>query len=107
MVVRLSADFLNELLIQLGFGGGAGFIVGFAFKKMMKTILVLIGLFFLALQYLDYVGFIELHYDRLVQAAQGWVSTFQGNLSALTFLTANIPLAGGFAVGFSLGFKKG
>ena len=106
-MVRLSADFLNELLIQLGFGGGAGFIVGFAFKKMMKMIIVLIGLFFLALQYLDYVGFIELHYEKLVQAAQGWVTTFQGDLSALSFLTANIPLAGGFVAGFGLGYKKG
>ncbi len=101
----MSAELLNPLLAQLGFGGTTGFIVGFAFKKMMKIIIVLIGLFFVALQYLAYIDFIEIRYDRLGQAAQGWLAGFQGELSALTLITANIPFAATFTVGFWLGFK--
>ncbi|MEM3736626.1 MAG: FUN14 domain-containing protein [Candidatus Bathyarchaeia archaeon] len=107
VVVRLNADYINPLIAQLGFGGSVGFIVGFALKKIMKIFIVLVGVFFVALQYLAYIGFIEIKYEKFAEAAEGWLATFQGELSALSILAANIPFVGSFIVGLALGLKTG
>lgn len=103
----MSAEILNPALFQLGFGGFAGFVVGYAFKKMVKMLLVLVGLFFVALQYLAYTGFIEINYDKIMQSLQGLTKLFEGGFSLPAFLTANIPFTASFTAGFGIGLKMG
>jgi len=103
----LSFADINLLFAQLGMGGVAGFVVGFAFKKMLKMLLILVGVFFAILQYLAYVGLITINYDRMFQSMQGFTKVFEGGFNLPAFLTTNIPLAGTFVVGFGLGFKFG
>jgi len=98
----LSFQDINPLLVQLGTGGVAGFVVGYAFKKFMKILLVLVGLFFVMLQYLAYIGLISINYDKILQ---GFTKSFEGGFNLPAFLTTNIPFAGTFVVGFGLGFK--
>lgn len=98
-----SAD-ISLLFTQLGTGGVAGFVVGYAFKKILKLFLIIIGVFFAILQYLAYVGLITINYDRIFQM-QGFTKVFEGGFSLPAFLTTNIPFAGTFIVGFGLGFK--
>ncbi|RLI75236.1 hypothetical protein DRP04_13695, partial [Archaeoglobales archaeon] len=54
-----------DTLTQFGFGGGAGFVLGYALKKIFKVFLVLLGLYFLSLLYLARVGYIDVNYDKL------------------------------------------
>ena len=37
----------------IGFGGIAGFLIGFALKRIMKILAVIAGVFFAALMYLE------------------------------------------------------
>jgi len=106
----LSYDLLSPLVAQLGGGGIAGFIVGFAIKKLLKLLAILVGLIFVFSQFLAWKGFIDIHYDRLYAIAQqmfqqaGVVIT-EFNVPA--FITANVPLAGSFVAGFGVGFRMG
>jgi uncharacterized membrane protein (Fun14 family) len=104
----LSFETLTPLAAQLGFGGLSGLVVGYAFKKLLKILVVLVGLFFVALMYLAYVDFIEINYDKISRAFQGLISSLQtGDFTLPTFITSNVPFAGSFVVGFGIGFKMG
>jgi uncharacterized membrane protein (Fun14 family) len=46
------SEVISPLVFQLGVGGIGGFVVGYALKRLSKLILILIGLFILALIYL-------------------------------------------------------
>ncbi|RLI05782.1 hypothetical protein DRO26_01195 [Candidatus Bathyarchaeota archaeon] len=96
---------------QLSFGGLLGFFVGYASKKLLKLLIVSIGVFFAALLYLSYIGFIEIHYEKIMASTEGFLRSFMnmlgGGFSLPVFLTANIPFLGSFLAGFGLGFKVG
>ena len=89
-----------EVLTQLGMGGGAGFVLGYALKKMFKAFLVLLGLYFATLLYLANSGYIEINYNKVLESLQN----FNVGVAGIQFI--NVPLAG-FAVGFLIGFKAG
>jgi uncharacterized membrane protein (Fun14 family) len=104
------SELITPLVTQLGAGGVVGFIVGFAVKKLLKLLAIVVGLIFAFVQYLAWQGFIEVHYDRIYTAAQNILhqagATIMG-FNVPAFITANIPMAGSFVVGFGVGFKMG
>ena len=55
-------------MYQLGVGVIGGLIVGFAIKKALKLLAVLIGFFILVLIYLGYSGIITVNYGRFADA---------------------------------------
>lgn len=101
---------------SVGFGGVAGFLIGYAIKKAIKIMLVIIGLFFAALAYLNYQGIVTINWDKLGSTATG-ASAGLGNATgqiagifdqvAPTLINFGIPLAGSFAAAFVIGFMKG
>lgn len=105
---QLGMELMTPMVVQMGFGGLAGLAVGYAIKKLLKLVVMLIGIFLLGLAYLKYVGLIEIHFDKLTEAFNqlaGKVSS--GGIALSNLLSANLPAAGGFIAGFILGFKKG
>ena len=103
----MSTEIFGDLTAQLGFGAVAGFVVGYAIKKILKFLLVLLGVFFAAMQYLAFEGFITINYGRFEKIFINLGSSLVGEISLPDFLTTNIPFAGSFAVGLTLGIKKG
>jgi uncharacterized membrane protein (Fun14 family) len=49
----------------IGFGGIAGFLVGFALKRIMKILAVIAGVFFAALLYLESQHIVNVNWDKL------------------------------------------
>jgi uncharacterized membrane protein (Fun14 family) len=49
----------------IGFGGIAGFLVGFALKRIMKILAVIAGVFFAALMYLESQYIVNVNWDKL------------------------------------------
>jgi len=94
-------------LAQLGVGGLGGLCVGYAVKKMAKIVAVIIGLFFLGLQYLAYQGIINIDYVGLENWAKGVVAGAGALEGVLTAMIANLPFAASFAVGLAMGLKMG
>lgn len=106
----------TSMLASVGFGGVAGFLIGYAIKKVMKLMLVIIGLFFAALGYLWQQQIITIHWDRFTASSE---STLQGIQNATGTIPSaadqtfsalaniGIPLTGSFAAAFVFGFMKG
>ena len=103
-------EFLRGPLGELGFGGAAGLVVGYAAKKMTKLIAIALGLLFIVLQILAHQGLITVNWTAVQSTAEGvWTDPAGHTLAerAWEVLTANLPFGGGFVTGFALGFKLG
>jgi uncharacterized membrane protein (Fun14 family) len=101
------SEIVSPLAFQLGVGGVGGFIVGYALKKLSKLILVLIGLFVLALIYLSTQGVININYDSLWNALSGLIGIGGSVFSWLIGVISLLPFAASFVAGFLLGLKLG
>ena len=106
-MVDLAIGGYDDLISQVGIGGVLGFVIGYALKKILKFLLVLIGLFSALLLYLGFEGFITIHYGKIEEVFTTFIENSGTDLALPSFIGTNIPLAGSFALGFSLGIKKG
>ena len=102
-----SPSLLTPLVAQLGVGGLGGLCVGYAIKKVAKIVAVIVGLFFLGLEYLAYQGIINIDYVGLENWARNVVSGASALEGVLRVMIANLPFAGSFVVGFAAGIKMG
>lgn len=101
---------------SIGFGGVAGFLIGYAIKKVVKITMILVGLFVAALAYLGYQGIITVNWDKLALQASN-VTSGVGNATgqaagasdqfANALVNFGIPFTGTFAAAFVFGFMKG
>ena len=101
------SEVVTPIVFQLGVGGVGGFIVGFAVKKLSKLVLILIGLFILALIYLSTRGIINIDYGSLWNGLAGLLGWGGTVLSWLIGVISILPFAGSFIAGFLLGLKLG
>lgn len=96
--------------VQLGFGGLAGFVAGYAAKKLARITAILLGLALFALQILAHEGWITIHWDVVQHSAQQlWHGSGGPTLTDRLWgiLTGNLPFGAAFAAGFAVGFKLG
>ena len=101
------SEFISPLAFQLGVGGVGGFVVGFAIRKLSKLVLILIGLFLLALIYLGARGIFNINYDALWSGLSSLLGLAGSAFSWLISVISLLPFAGSFLVGFLLGLKLG
>ncbi|HEX9318516.1 MAG TPA: FUN14 domain-containing protein, partial [Nitrososphaeraceae archaeon] len=71
----MSIESLSPTLFSIGSGGVIGFLVGFAIKKVMKILAVIVGGFLAALIYLQSQSIININWDKLQSLSQSTVST--------------------------------
>ncbi len=101
---------LQPYIGQITFGGLAGFVAGYALKKVSKLAALVLGLFFIGLQVMAYYGFIEIDWTRIQASVDPLLeedrlrTLWQRLLDVLTY---NAPFAGGFVTGLVLGLKRG
>jgi uncharacterized membrane protein (Fun14 family) len=66
---------IMPLVSTIGFGGIAGFLLGFALKRIMKILAVIAGVFFAALLYLESQHIVNVNWDKLQTISNGILST--------------------------------
>ncbi|MEX2536559.1 MAG: FUN14 domain-containing protein [Trueperaceae bacterium] len=97
-------------LQQLTFGAAAGFLVGYALKKVGKIVALIIGLLFVAIQILAYLGFVTVNWAE-VQARLDplleWSSLNEFWRGLIDLLTYNVTFAVAFVPALVLGLKRG
>lgn len=104
----MGLELISGLLAsQLAIGGLVGFLIGFALKKMVKIALVLAGIFFITLAYLEYNQFITVNYEQFELAINGLLQKAGANFILPKFLAMNMPLLISFVGALAFGFKKG
>jgi len=122
---NMTFDNLGSLGATVGGGFLAGVLIGFALKKVLKVLAVVVGLFFAVLVYLQYQQIVNINWNKLQATSQNAVTTItnattqiSGHISnatdsnnhattALAISHLGIPLTGSMAMGFAVGFMKG
>jgi len=99
---------------ELGFGGMAGFAVGYALKKVLKLMIIVVGIFtgieLAFLYWLQSIGAISItvNYGVLSSIGTNAIAWGTAQLGGLSAFASTISLtATGFAAGAALGFQKG
>src|SRR3712207_643534 len=107
-------------------GGGffAGVLLGYALKKVIKLLAVIVGLFLAGLAYLQYHQIANINWNKLQTVSEGTITTLSNAItqipgfgdssshaattaSSLAMTSFGIPLTGSISAGFTIGFMKG
>ena len=125
---------MNSIVESLGstaatMGGGffAGVLIGYALKKVIKLLAVIVGLFLAGLAYLQYHQIANINWNKFQTVAEGTITTLSNAItqiagissstidsshaaaiaSSLAMTSFGIPLTGSMSAGFTIGFMKG
>jgi uncharacterized membrane protein (Fun14 family) len=109
----LNTDALTSISATIGGGFIGGLLLGYALKKVVKLIAVVVGLFIAGLAYLQYQQITYFDWDKI----ERMVTTTFGNIasqissnqdiSSFAFANLGILLTSGMSAGFAVGFMKG
>ena len=108
----MSLEIIPSALFTAGSAGIAGFLIGFAIKKVMKIIAIIGGVFIGALFYLQSQSIISVEWSKLQSISESALLSVSNSLTStgiVSNITANLglPLTGGFSAGIILGLAKG
>lgn len=95
---------IGAMMGDMGVGAIAGFVTGFALKKVMKLAMAIIGAYLLSLFWLEQKGVIMIDKDKLFNLAGEWTSEI---LTLSDKVIGILPGTAAFLGGFALGFHKG
>ena len=107
-------------------GGGfiVGILIGYALKKVIKIVAVIVGLFLAGLAYLQYHQIANINWNKLQTVSEDAITTISNAIiiqipgfgdsshaavtaSSLAMTSFGIPLTGSMSAGFTIGFMKG
>ena len=108
----MGVESLGSIATSLISGTVVGILVGYAVKKLLRIVLVILGTFFAALAYLNYQGLLSVNWEKMEIISRGTLTTLidseiTGNTANPILSNLGLPLTGGMAMGFALGFVKG
>jgi uncharacterized membrane protein (Fun14 family) len=109
---------------SLGGGFFIGVLIGYALKKVIKLLSVIVGLFFAGLAYLQHHQIASINWNKLQTVSEGTIATLSNAIiiqiqssgdgshaaataSSLAVTSFGIPLTGSMSAGFTLGIIKG
>jgi uncharacterized membrane protein (Fun14 family) len=111
----MSSEPLLSSIIPFAGSGLLGYAMGFAFKKILKWMLTIIGflagMFFVGVQLLQRYGYVStVNWDKLGNNTSTQIQHWAANVDATNvhslFHTLGIPVSGGLALGFLAGFVR-
>src|SRR5215212_3198905 len=107
-------------------GGGflVGVLIGYALKKVIKIVAVIVGLFLGGLEYLRSQQIATTNWNKLQTLLEGAITTLANAITQILGISSSIdgqaigtaslamtsfgvPLTGSMSAGFTLGFMKG
>jgi uncharacterized membrane protein (Fun14 family) len=119
----MSFDNISSYAATLGGGFFVGIVIGYAVKKVIKIVAVIVGLFLAGLAYLQSQQIANINWNKLQQVSEGAITTLSNLTMQITDSTGDghavatasssamtsfgIPLTGSMSAGFTLGFMKG
>jgi uncharacterized membrane protein (Fun14 family) len=112
----------GSMAATLGGGFFVGVLIGYALKKVIKMVAVVVGLFLAGLAYLQYNQIANINWNKLQTVSEGTISTLSNAIiqiqsssdvhsaataSSLVMTSFGIPFTGSISAGFTIGFIKG
>jgi uncharacterized membrane protein (Fun14 family) len=111
---KMSSEPLLSSIIPFAGGGLLGYAMGFALKKILKWMLIIIGflagIFLIGVELLQKYGYVSMvnwdkHNDTSTQI-QHWAANVDVTNVHSLFHTLGIPVTGGLGLGFLAGFVR-
>src|SRR5438132_13190988 len=100
--------------VAIGGGFFAGILIGYALKKIVKLVAIVVGLFFAALAYLQYQQIVNINWNKLQAVSQNAVTTLANATNQIPGFTSSdhtavisnlsIPITGSMSLGLAIGF---
>jgi uncharacterized membrane protein (Fun14 family) len=110
----VNTDTLTSMSATVGGGFFGGLMIGYALKKVIKMLAIVVGLFLAGLAFLQYQQIATIHWHRLEGAIAKLAATTTSSINdnnngAIVAAMSNfgIPLTSSMSVGFTVGFMKG
>ena len=109
----MSADVIASVSTIVGGGFFGGLLLGYALKKVVKAVAIIVGLFIAGLAYLQYQQIAAFDWNRIEVMASTVMENVTAYLSnshdvaALAMSNFGIQLSGSMSAGFAVGFMKG
>jgi uncharacterized membrane protein (Fun14 family) len=122
----MNLDDFSPIAATLGGGFFVGVLIGYALKKVIKLLGVIVGLFLAGLAYLQYHHIANINWNKLQTVSEGVITTLSNAIimhipgfgdsshaatvtasSSLAMTSFGIPLTGSMSAGFTIGFMKG
>jgi uncharacterized membrane protein (Fun14 family) len=113
----------------LGGGFFVGILIGYALKKVIKMVALVVGLYLAGLAYLQYHQIANINWNKLQTLSEGAITTLSNAItqipgiissgsnvdghaaaataSSLAMTSFGIPFTGSISAGFTIGFMKG
>ena len=111
----MSSELLLSNIIPFAGSGFVGYAIGFALKKILKWILIIVGflagMFFIGVQLLQKYGYVStVNWDKLGNDTSTQIQHWASNVDITNlhgpFHTLLIPVSGGLGLGLLAGFVR-
>ena len=111
----MSSEGLLSNIIPFAGSGLLGYAMGFALKKILKWMLIIVGflagMFLIGVQLLQRYGYVStVNWDKLGNDTTAQIQHWAANVDVTNvhslFHTLGIPVSGGSALGFLAGFVR-
>ena len=111
----MSNEALLSSIVPFAGSGLLGYAMGFALKKILKWMLIIIGflagMFFVGIQLLQRYGYVSaINWDKLGNDTSTQIQHWAANVDVTNvhslFHTLGIPVSGGLALGFFAGLVR-
>jgi uncharacterized membrane protein (Fun14 family) len=111
----LSSEASLSNIIPFAGSGLVGYAIGFALKKILKLMLIIVGflagMFFVGVQLLQRYGYMNsVNWDKLGNDTSTQIQHLAANVDVTNvhglFHTLGIPVTGGLGLGFLAGFVR-
>src|SRR5215472_8185962 len=86
--VKLNIEHFSSVAVTISGGFFAGLLVGYALKKVVKVVALVVGLFLAGLAYLQYQQILNINWNKLQVVSQNGVTTSIRYLQKLWLLAA-------------------
>ena len=108
---------MYSIVSTIGGGFFVGIFIGYALKKVVKIVAIVVGLFFAGLAYLQYQHIVNIDWNKLQTVSQNaaltvlnttnYIPGVSGHTTNLTMSGLGIPLIGSMTMGLATGFMRG
>jgi uncharacterized membrane protein (Fun14 family) len=103
---------LSPFAATIGGGFLGGLLLGYALKKVVRLIAIIVGLIMTGLAYLQYQQIASINWDKIEGSITGLTSASinilnENSITPLTMSNFGIPLTSSMTSGFTVGFLKG